>query len=199
MAMSSWNVTILHTCINSKCRSISRFLHFCVDINSKCRYFYLSTFCFNKACFPVSRLTYIYMSDKCVNRHPHPLPQPQGAHISLLIRETRQPWTCILAAKTKHNLAAQTKKCLRTGTKCTSSDHPAQWHWRLSQMYVRLVIRRSRVRSTQGPASFFLEINHEIFSTAICSLPLIQEGQLSVSGERLCIKYWVTAYKTKSD
>ena len=30
------------------------------------------------------------------------------------------------------------------------------------------------------------EIDHEIFSTVILSLPLIQEGQLSVSGERIC-------------
>ena len=29
--------------------------------------------------------------------------------------------------------------------------------------------------------------DHEIFSTIIISLPLIQEGQLSVSGERICI------------
>ena len=29
-------------------------------------------------------------------------------------------------------------------------------------------------------------IHHEIFSTVILSLPLIQEGQLSVSGERMC-------------
>ena len=28
--------------------------------------------------------------------------------------------------------------------------------------------------------------DHEIFSTVILSLPLIQEGQLSVSGERMC-------------
>ena len=31
-----------------------------------------------------------------------------------------------------------------------------------------------------------VEIDHEIFSTVIPSLPLIQEGQLSVSGERMC-------------
>ena len=31
----------------------------------------------------------------------------------------------------------------------------------------------------------FVEIDHEIFSTVILSLPLIQEGQLSVSGKRL--------------
>ena len=28
--------------------------------------------------------------------------------------------------------------------------------------------------------------DHEIFPTVILSLPLIQEGQLSVSGERMC-------------
>ena len=32
----------------------------------------------------------------------------------------------------------------------------------------------------------FAEIDHEIFFTVILSLPLIQEGQLSVSGERMC-------------
>ena len=31
-----------------------------------------------------------------------------------------------------------------------------------------------------------MEIDHEIFSMVILSLPLIQEGQLSVSGERMC-------------
>ena len=31
----------------------------------------------------------------------------------------------------------------------------------------------------------FVEIDHEIFSTVILSLPLIQEGQLSASGERM--------------
>ena len=34
----------------------------------------------------------------------------------------------------------------------------------------------------------FVEIDYEIFSTVILSLPLIQEGQLSVSGERMCTK-----------
>ena len=32
----------------------------------------------------------------------------------------------------------------------------------------------------------FVEIDHKIFSTVILSLQLIQEGQLSVSGERMC-------------
>ena len=41
-------------------------------------------------------------------------------------------------------------------------------------------MRRSRVQSS-GPAKHsFVEIGHEIISTAILSLPLIQAGQLSV-------------------
>ena len=32
----------------------------------------------------------------------------------------------------------------------------------------------------------FMQIDHEIFSTVILSLTLIQEGQLPVSGERMC-------------
>ena len=38
----------------------------------------------------------------------------------------------------------------------------------------------------RGQQYFFVEIDHEIFSAVILSLPLIQEGQLSVSGERKC-------------
>ena len=38
----------------------------------------------------------------------------------------------------------------------------------------------------QGRQNSFVEIDHEIFSTVILSLPLIQEGQLAVSGERMC-------------
>ena len=37
----------------------------------------------------------------------------------------------------------------------------------------------------RGRQRSFVEIDHEIFSTVILSLPLIQEGQLSVSGERM--------------
>ena len=39
----------------------------------------------------------------------------------------------------------------------------------------------------QGRQHSFVEIDHEIFSTFILPTPLIQEGQLSVSGERMCI------------
>ena len=36
----------------------------------------------------------------------------------------------------------------------------------------------------------FVEFGHEIISMAILSLLLIQEGQLSVTGERMCTDYW---------
>ena len=39
----------------------------------------------------------------------------------------------------------------------------------------------------------FMEFGHVIISTAILFLLLIQEGQLSVTGERMCTKYWLTA------
>ena len=38
----------------------------------------------------------------------------------------------------------------------------------------------------RGRQHSFVEIDREIFSAVILSLPLIQEGQLSVSGERMC-------------
>ena len=38
----------------------------------------------------------------------------------------------------------------------------------------------------RGRQHSFVGTDHEIFSTVILSLPLIQEGQLSVSGERMC-------------
>ena len=40
--------------------------------------------------------------------------------------------------------------------------------------------------SRRGRQHSFVEIDHEMFSTVILSLPLIQEGQLSISGERMC-------------
>ena len=59
------------------------------------------------------------------------------------------------------------------------------WPRRLSWMRVRLVIRWFQVRSPRRQHSF-VEIDYEIFSTVILSLLLIQEWQLSVSGERMC-------------
>ena len=39
----------------------------------------------------------------------------------------------------------------------------------------------------RGRQHSFVEIDYEIFSSVILFLPLIQEGKLSVSGERMCI------------
>ena len=44
----------------------------------------------------------------------------------------------------------------------------------------------SGFNSHRGWQHSFVEIDHEIFSMVILSLPLIQEGQLSVSGKRMC-------------
>ena len=53
-------------------------------------------------------------------------------------------------------------------------------------MQVQLVIMRLQVRCLPSRQYSFEEIDHEIFSTVILYLPLIQEGQLSVSGKRIC-------------
>ena len=46
--------------------------------------------------------------------------------------------------------------------------------------------RGCRFNPHRGQQHSFAENDHEIFSMVILSLPLIQEGQLSVSGERMC-------------
>ena len=51
---------------------------------------------------------------------------------------------------------------------------------------IRLDTRRSQVQHPRRSQQSFVETDHEIFSTVILSLPLIQEEQLSVSGERMC-------------
>ena len=49
----------------------------------------------------------------------------------------------------------------------------------------------------RGRQHSFVEIDHEIFSTVILSLPVIQEGQLSVSGKRMCTILVNRAWRTK--
>ena len=43
----------------------------------------------------------------------------------------------------------------------------------------------------------FVETDHEIFSTVILLITLIQEGLLSVIRENLCTKYWLTPKSSK--
>ena len=54
-------------------------------------------------------------------------------------------------------------------------------------MRVQLVIEKLRVQPPPGRQYSFIEVDHEIFSTVILSHPLIQEGQLSVSAERMTL------------
>ena len=62
-------------------------------------------------------------------------------------------------------------------------------YW-LAKFYLNLSIISQDIdrgfNPRRGRQHSFVEIDHEIFSTVILSLPLIQEGQLSVSGERMC-------------
>ena len=82
----------------------------------------------------------------------------------------------------------------------TSNQMSFSFYWKIQKhsLNCQLLIQRAQLdtcpngdqkvedSTPAGLATFFLKIDHEIFSTVILSLPLIQEGHLSVSGERLC-------------
>ena len=53
-------------------------------------------------------------------------------------------------------------------------------------MPVQLVNSKLQVQPPPGRQHSFMESDHEILSTVFLSLLLIQEGQLSISGERMC-------------
>ena len=55
----------------------------------------------------------------------------------------------------------------------------------MAQLDARLTGDCEVVQPPLGRQHSFMEIDHEIFSVVILSFPLIQEGQLSVSGERM--------------
>ena len=79
--------------------------------------------------------------------------------------------------KTKEVLATQTHKAASSIFRPASvAQLDAPSHWRPGGCGFNP--RRGRQNS-------FVEIDHEIFSTVTLSLPLIQEGQLSVSGKRM--------------
>ena len=57
----------------------------------------------------------------------------------------------------------------------------------MAQLDARPTGDQEVVASTSpGRQHSFVEMEHEIFCTVILSLPQNQEGQLSVSGERMC-------------
>ena len=70
-------------------------------------------------------------------------------------------------------------------------------YYRKKYFYVSVFIKIAGLGGSVGCASDWFDLrrvgsilslrfDHEIFSTGTRSLPLIQEGQLSVSGERMC-------------
>ena len=64
----------------------------------------------------------------------------------------------------------------------------------MAQLVARPTGNQEVVGSTwPGRQHSFMEIEHEIFATVILSFPRIQEGQLSVSGEKQNAQYWLTA------
>ena len=67
----------------------------------------------------------------------------------------------------------------------TNIDITSWIQLKLSWMRIRLVFRRLRVRSS-SLQHYFVEMGHEIISTAILSLLMIQVRQLSITGERMC-------------
>ena len=108
----------------------------------------------------------------------------------------------------------QKEICNGENLKCTAEKR-LEWHEVTSQNHTSTEIERTKRRETvseippgywyvgrasdwlSGGREFdprrirrhsFMEIDHETFSTVIPSIPLIQEGQLSVSGERVSTK-----------
>ena len=71
----------------------------------------------------------------------------------------------------------QIKICLTNSLPASVAQLDAPLDWRLGGR---------GFNPRRGRQHFFVEIDHEIFSTVIISFPLIQEGQLSVSSERMC-------------
>ena len=62
------------------------------------------------------------------------------------------------------------------------------------KLQLTISLLQSRLDPRRVQQHSFLEIDHEIFFTVIPSLPLIQEGQLSISDEGMCSS---TAKRTK--
>ena len=89
-------------------------------------------------------------------------------------------------------------KFIHTGNKSLSSTHPSanMLGWVVNLKKPASVAQLDApsdwrpgghgFNPCRGRQHFFVEIDREIFSTVILSLPLIQEGQLSVSGKRMC-------------
>ena len=72
-------------------------------------------------------------------------------------------------------MAASIESCCEMYTSVAQLDAPSDWRPGGHGFNPR-----------RGRQHSFVEIDREIFSMVILSVPLIQEGQLSFSGERMC-------------
>ena len=64
---------------------------------------------------------------------------------------------------------------------------------RHTQQVTSLIADPGVVNSIPAQSHIFVDIDHEIFSTFILPLPLIQERLVSVTRESMCTKHWSTA------
>ena len=62
----------------------------------------------------------------------------------------------------------------------------------IAQSVANLTVDPGVVSLIPAQSHTFVEIDHEIISTAIFLLLLIQEWFLSITSESMCTKYWLT-------
>ena len=79
-------------------------------------------------------------------------------------------------------------------------NHQISWHiWKLLGLVARSDAYPPGIQMVMGSIlpsgkTFVHGIGHEILSMPILSLLLVEAGQLSVTGKRMCTKYWLTVY-----
>ena len=89
-------------------------------------------------------------------------------------------WLCSICRQRRPRSAcAFGQSWIPLEAECSSWLHDAPSHRALHYHFITIL------RPLRGRQHSFVEIDHEIFSMVILSLLLIQEGQLSVSGERM--------------
>ena len=101
--------------------------------------------------------------------------QRVGRHLIIVNKRNRKFDS--YSAGSNFILLMNTKACIITCGPASVAQLDAQSDWRPGGC---------GFNPRQGRQHSFVEIDHEIISTVILSLPLIQEGQLSVSGKRMC-------------
>ena len=63
----------------------------------------------------------------------------------------------------------------------------------IAQLVARNTVDAGVASSNPAQSHTFVEIGHNIISTVMLLISLIQEGLMSVPSESMCTKYWLTA------